>query len=97
MTPKEAVKQYESACWDVALAFMAKYYKGVECDYWWVANEVGECLHVNDSYWNMDVMHTALKINAPVGKLFDWYEHSTDPNADKINLIHFCKRKKNVH
>jgi len=96
MTP---LKAYEKAANNLARAFVEKYY-GDAADFddpdtcWWVADHAGGVIAVNDYFWSMGDIHEAMRLDAPVDKLFKWYEHRMDDKADKYNLYSFLSLTK---
>lgn len=90
MTPLQA---YEKAADNLAREFVEKYY-GEASDFdspdhcWWIADHKGGALIVNDEYWSMDIIVEAMRIDAPLEKLFNWYHHR---DMHKYNLTYYCK------
>lgn len=73
------VKNFETACQDLAEAFLAKYYPGCDAaDMYWIGGRVGEVLNIGDEYWNMERMREALEYNATSDQLFDYYYADVD-------------------
>lgn len=93
----EAIKQYKQACEEVREAFVQKYYNTYpewtdESE--WVAGDIGGVLAVNDEYWSIADMVTALKLDANEKDLFDWYNDSIDAairQQEYYNLENYLK------
>lgn len=75
---QNALTHYEDACEDIADKFMEKYYvEGSEYpEHYWVGDEVGGVLSVNDEFWPLGDMVTALRLKVLPSKLFAWYYES---------------------
>lgn len=74
---KMSLREYHNACNDLLELFCGKH----EFDYEdakenWVANEIGGTVCCGDYYFNMDVIVTDLKEDAPEEELIKWYDYS---------------------
>lgn len=77
-TPK-CVKDYWKACDKIAEAFVEKYFPdgpGFDAPFW-IGDQIGEVLAVNDYFFDLNVMVDALKFNTSEEELFGWYDHVT--------------------
>ena len=84
------LQQYYEACKELMGEFVRIYYKesGIEdTEVWWVSNNIGTVACINDYYWNMEDMATAIKHNISEKVLFDWYD--TTNGGSNINLINY--------
>lgn len=83
---------------ELAIAFIERYYVSdcpiEDIDWYWVAQDIGGCLNVNDEFWDMNDIVNAFKYNAPKKKLFEWYYYCLDmaeKNESPINLKNYVR------
>lgn len=101
MKPKP-LNQYYEACNALLLAFLKKYYTDKDnpiedIDYCWIGDQVGGVVGINDEFWSMDDIVTAMEIRPTQKQLFDWYWYQIDEqmeNKSPINLENYLKMKK---
>ena len=94
MTNKKITLAWEDETNKLVEIFVNRYfYKGV--DWYWVGNEVGFVLCVNDYFFNLSHILTALRFNCSDTKLFEFYdlelEHHTNGKDMPINFENFIK------
>ena len=70
-----ALKNYDTACTEIAEAFVNKYYNNTT-SYDWI--DFGGVIEVCDYFWNLDKMVDYLRMNADKDKLFEFYEYQLD-------------------
>jgi len=91
---KKLIKNYEIAVQALAEAFAKKYYDK-DYDIYWVGDEIGEALHINDEYWGVDRIVEALKENPTEEQLFDFYYYEIECRCEQeevgINFRSFLK------
>lgn len=80
---KNLVKNYETACQNIAKEFIKTYYvdKDIpfsDVDWSWIGDEIGGIIGINDEFWCVDNMKTALELGADKEKLFKWYYDSVE-------------------
>lgn len=94
------IKNWEEMTEYLAQDFMDKYFKnGSTRDSWWVCEEVGGVLFVNDYFFDLKFIVECLRKSVPVKKMFAYYDYST--NVDwkgkdtevKMNLNHWLRSK----
>ena len=91
MKNKELLINYEKATQELVDFFVKKYFKNDASDVYWVADEIGGVLCVNDYFFSIDRIVEAIKLNCSSKKLFDYYDKETLFNFNKKNdfLISF--------
>lgn len=57
----------------LATLFVYKYF-GEDADYYWIGDDIGGVIEVNDYYFDLDRMREALKYGATKKKLFAYYD-----------------------
>lgn len=72
------LKGYYNKCQEVADFFVDKYYKGVDVDKWWIADDISGVLCVNDNFYNMETMVDYLRYNYSVNKMFKHYDYDLE-------------------
>lgn len=109
MKYKQDLKFYYDACQDVADIFANQYFTDKntslrDLDYWWVNDDYGSVLCINDYFWNMADMVEALKVGVSKKTLFEYYDWSLDENGVENKSLHYflnlkklklCKPKTN--
>ena len=82
---QKALNNYEDACENLAARFMEKYYvEDTEYPFHdWVGGTVGEVMLINDDYWSLSDMVTALDLSALPSKLFKWHNESMEAYQEK--------------
>ncbi len=85
--------EYANTCNEIARLFEIKYFgKDADLPPDWVADRVGEVLIVNDYFFDMRDILTALEKNVTRKKLFEWYDYYTEGNTKlKVNFNNFLK------
>lgn len=81
---------YQKATNDLAIAFIKKYYGNEYVkDMFWVADEIGTILCINDDFWGVERMKQALEFNASEEQLFEFYHYEIElPEGENI-IINF--------
>jgi hypothetical protein len=96
---KKALGNYYAACESILVKFTMQYYCDKETkltDVYidWVGDQIGGVASINDEFWSMDDMVTALELDYPNKKLFEWYWYSVDErmeNRSPINMRNYLK------
>lgn len=95
---KKQLIQWEKATNDLVVIFIKKYFGDMASDIFWVADEVGGILCVNDYFFNLDRIINAIKYNASVKKLFEYQDKELEfamKNKEmKINFENYIKYNK---
>lgn len=79
---KKALDNYKKECQFMADTFIEWYFcdddiKPSDVDAWWVADQVGGVLYVNDFFWNMNDLVEIFKEQPTPEQLFKW-KYETD-------------------
>lgn len=107
ITPNQrlALNSYWIACGRIQEEFIGKYYldkdtKRSDIEDYWIADEIGGLIFINDYYHSIDDMVEALRLNCPVDKFFKWYDESMiqvlspENGRFKYNLRSYLKLEK---
>lgn len=84
------LREYYRACNEIAKAFVGYYFSKGDVDMWWVADIPGTVLVINDYFFGMEDILTALREKAPKKKLFDWIDQQEKKDT-KINFNNYLK------
>lgn len=95
----EVIKNWEKATQELAESFARKYYTYEEDgeeyfnpDMYWVGDEIGDILFINDDVYSVDRMLKALKLNATYDQLWDFAQYEISENKKQsINFENFIK------
>jgi hypothetical protein len=90
----EFLNEWERATENLKEYFVARYFK--EADYYWIADEIGGVLHVNDHFFNLKDIVDYIKYNYSQNKMFEHYEYVMKCAEEKeipINIKSFYKLK----
>lgn len=96
-SPTIPLHEYENVCVRLAHAFVAQYYCEKDdfvedVSMFWVGDEVGSVLVINDDFWNMEDIVQAFRYNPTRDQLFKWHDQWIDEkNKEKKNLKWFVK------
>ena len=75
-TPREL---YEGVAEYYAREFRHKYYEDIidesDIDSYWIGDEKGTTLYVNDNYYDYETIRYAVDNNVPEKTLFEWYDY----------------------
>ena len=86
MKNNQLLNNYYDSCNALLEAFCKKHYFDYEdARQSWVAGGVGEIVCCGDYYFNMDVIVTDLKEDAPEEELIKWYDYNTECSFFGIN------------
>jgi hypothetical protein len=101
MKEKTLLKQWRKSVVNLADAFIKKYYEDEEGDVpeaFWVADDIGGVLSVNDQFWGFEHIKQALELNCSAEKLFNFYHLDLDAALEgrklEYNFAHYVKRIK---
>lgn len=90
-------QDYENACNAYMRAFCEKHDFSVE-DAYWVGDDVGGILNVDDMDFDMETIRTDIDEDAPEEELFKWYDYILDALEFKLTKpnfhawVHGCPR-----
>lgn len=93
MKKQHPVQQYFEACERIKEAFISKYYiyetlDRESIDDFWVGDDIGGVICINDYFHNLKDMVDALILDCPREKFFEWYDYSLE-NYEKKDAIHY--------
>ena len=73
---KSVIEQYKDACNSLRDVFIEKYFGKTRemIEHYWIADEVGGCLYVNDRFFNVDDMVDFLQYNYTADQMFHYYD-----------------------
>lgn len=71
---KQLIKNWEIATQAIADEFVRKYYGDDVSEMFWVGDEIGDVLVVNDQFWNVNNMLEAFKYKCSKKRLFEWWD-----------------------
>ena len=96
------LKNWEKATQKLVEAFIKRYYDANldDVDFYWVGDEIGTILFVNDEFWNIDRVREAFVIRASKKELFDYYYMELDLAMEKnqkldINFVNYVRQERN--
>ncbi len=72
---KKWFKQWEIATQNITNIFTEKYFKGVISDIYWVADEVGGVLCVNDYFFSLGDITDFIRYDYKVEDMFKYYDY----------------------
>lgn len=85
----QILTNYELACESIALEFTLQYYADVDSEFYWIGDQVGGLLSVNDEFYDMQFMVEALRLKIGVKKMFEYYEYKMDPKVKSPNKMEY--------
>jgi len=71
---KKWLKQWELATHNLTNVFTEKYFKNSVSDIYWVGDEVGGVLCVNDYFFDIGRISEAIRYNTSIKRLFEYYD-----------------------
>lgn len=89
------IKDWEKSTENLKDDFIKRFY-GKHSENWWVSNEIGGLLFVNDNFYSINDILDALKYKPTRKQFFDWYNHNLEASFGKtykINLKNFLRRE----
>lgn len=96
---KEQVKKWEKQTQELADYFVKKYF-GKDVEVYWVADNIGGVLFVNDYFFNPQEMVDYFRYNYSKKQMFEHYEYNIECATNKIfavNIKNYLKLKDEVH
>jgi hypothetical protein len=90
---KTLLEQYNEIAEEYRLAFFEKH-DFEDPEWYWVADVIGDVLHVNDYYFGYDQIRHDIDNNLDANVMFEYYEYSLDKgmkNETPVNLDNYCK------
>ncbi len=97
MRKPKVLEAWEKATLELVDAFVKKYYGENASDVYWIGDEIGGILVVNDQYWNINNVVDALRWNCSKERLFKWYELFIESRESPcVNLRNYAKYGDNL-
>lgn len=76
-----AILNYEKACEKLALEIVKRYYEK-DCEKWWVADDIGGVLFINDQFLSLNLVVEALRHDLTKDEYFDYYDYQLDQHME---------------
>ena len=101
-TQNEFIKDWERATENLAQYFARRYFIDDFCEddepeMWWVADEIGGVLHINDHFFNLKDIVDFIRYDYSKKKMFEYYEYALDCRTKEkdyiINIKNYKKLK----
>lgn len=83
--PKE-LTAWNKATMDLTILFISRYFPDYEDDAYWIGQEIGGVLSINDFYFDLPRIKEAIEYNATSDQLIDYYYAETKMD-DNLNII----------
>ncbi len=72
---KAVIEQYEDACNSLRDVFIEKYFgKKTETEFYWIADQIGGCLYINDRFFSVEDLVDFMKCNYTADEMFLYYD-----------------------
>ena len=91
----EILKEFNSVCNKLKKIFVKKYFGKTVSDVYWVSDEIGGVLAINDYFFSLSDMVDFLRYNYPVAKMFEYYDKRLEAEKKDltfVNIKHFIKK-----
>jgi len=93
---KQILKNWEKATQELTNGFLKQYFD--EPDWYWIADEIGGTLFVNDWFFNLERIVECARYKPTYKQLIDFYELELDfamkGKPMDINFYHYLKQIK---
>ncbi len=87
------IKNWEKSSQELAEYFVKKYFGKLEdFDCYWVADEIGGVLVINDYFFNLSSMIDFIRYKYKEKQMFDYYHYSIEEDSP-INIKNWIKLK----
>lgn len=97
MKDKLPLNTWEKATQELADAFVEKYYGEDASDVYWISDEIGDILAINDQFWNVGNMVEAIRWKCSEERLFEWYELYIQSRVEPyVNLKDYARYGKEM-
>ena len=85
---KQILRNWEKATQELINYFLKKYFteKDYEPDWYWIADEIGGTLFVNDYFFNLEDIVQFLRYEYTAKDMFAYYDYALD-NAKKNKIL----------
>ena len=96
------IKYYEKACQELTLEFIEKYFCDDEIrpenvDYYWIGDNIGGTLSINDYFLDMELMVEVMKAGLILDRFFDFYDYRSkcyDEGGAPVRLKYWLNMNK---
>jgi hypothetical protein len=85
------LKEWERATENLKEYFISKYF--TETEAWWVSDEIGGVLYVNDHFFNLEDIVDYIRYNYSKDKMFENYEYKMKCIEEKVIPINIKNYK----
>lgn len=88
---KELLTKWQQSTVDLSQYFVNHYF-GRDTEAYWIADDIGGCLYVNDYFFNLGTMVDFIKYSYSKNKMFEYYQYTLDCNDKKkipINIKNY--------
>jgi hypothetical protein len=92
MKKSEFLKEWERATENLAQYFIARYF-GDGADTYWVADEVGDVLYINDHFFNLSDIVDFIRYDYSKDKMFKYYDYRLENPKLRVNIKNYLKLK----
>lgn len=91
MNNEKLITAWEKATDNIAEAFLLKYFdrKRDRYDEWWVGDEIGGIMCINDYWFDLHTMLLALRCDVSEKILFSYYDYALECHTDDKQCINF--------
>ena len=90
----DRIKQWEKASDDLAKYFVKKYFGKDASETYWIANDIGGCMVVNDYFFAMENMVDYLRYKYSVEDMFAHYDYDLESVSAGLSPINIRNWKK---
>jgi 3-hydroxy-3-methylglutaryl CoA synthase len=92
MNKNEFLKEWERATENLAQYFIARYF-GDGADTYWVADEIGGVLYINDYFFSLSDMVDFIRYGYSKDKMFEYYDYRLENPNLRINIKNYLRLK----
>ena len=85
---KDLIKNWEEATQAIATRFRNKYFSK-DAEIWWVGDEIGGVLYINDHFFSLDNILISLRENVSITNMFGYYSFDLDSAMDNKTRINY--------
>lgn len=94
----ENITLYKWQCATAELgAYFARKYFGKDCEAWWIADDIGGVMYINDRFFSPSDMADFIKCRYSPAKMFEYYDYALgcrERNESPINIKAYRHWKK---
>lgn len=97
MKKNEKIERWENETQELANYFASRFF-GKEPEMYWIADEIGGCLSINDHFFSVNDIVDFIRYKYTPKKMFEYYEYRLERLENKadytINIKNYLKLKK---